>query len=535
MIHIQVLRTRNLKFPGNKLKKTEILCFSKLTEFKYYHGCSSNKSNKKTENPIWNYEFDLDLIDAHSLIFEIHVNSMFARNRFLGQVKIDLFQFLTQGEGKQLINNPNQRFEFQFPISTQDATLDLSFIYSELIYHPIPVEDIKNPIILAWLTLDPIIEYDGINNPIKLELMEVNVGCNNLYLCYYKNIYYSLYNEFVSWKNTRIESSDKNAFVGSEFAQIHKFHLNSLQGVYAVFILNVSNYTGKVKFNLIAKNWKYPQVNEERMIGTITTIDVQVEANKKYVIPCTFHLEKENEKQFLEIDSIPTNNVVFDKTCQTDNDYLDYIFSENQFHSEIISMIKEANPLLSNINIINNNILPQKGQFSIQKLFRNVGLQANSTIRIYYDGFDKMDSFFSVLDMTNKKISKKNVKGIKEKKEWGRSYNLCFGFSAFYDIDLNIIGKDKAIFINDTNKLNQIYHVDVAMTFIDGENETLLFKNKIEIENKYARYSVLLKIVNIDDDWMLIPVNHGFDYKHEMNSAFERLINDQYLINPITI
>lgn len=103
------------------------------------------------------------------------------------------------------------------------------------------------------------------------------------------------------------------------------------------------------------------------------------------------------------------------------------------------------------------------------------------------------------------------------------------------ELDLNQIGRDKIIYLNDDNTLKKVQFVNVAMTTMNGDNETLLIHNKIEIKNIFACFTVLLKIMFINDEWKLIPVNHDFCSKKEMSSAFNRLLDDQYLIKPITI
>ena len=536
MIHIQVIQARNLKFPDNRLKTTDISCFSRFnSDYYYFLGFCTNKKKEKTANPKWNWEFDLNLIHAYSILFKINFGNIFRINKFLGQVEIDFNQFLTHGEGKQLIKNPNQKFVFQFPISTQDATLDISFIYSELVLTPISVVDIPHPILHFWVTLDPKYENDELNNPIKIELITINVGLHNMNLKSGENICYSHFNEFVSWKPTKIESSIKNVFVGTEFTQMHSIQINCLDDVYDVIILDVSNYTGRATLHLIAEgNWKFNQSNK---IGTIEQIDIHIENNKKYVVPFTLHSNfLADGKCDLEINSIPTNNLVFDKKNPYE-DYLDQTLNETPFHSEIISMVKEVTPSLTNTNIVKSNILPETGQFSLQKIFRNAGLQSNDyKIRIYYDARGGRHPFCYVLDMTNKKRSQQIEKEIKKKTVSKKFLNDTFSSrSCMIELDLNQIGRDKIIYINDDNTLKKVHFINVAMTHMNGENETLLIQNRIAIKNICACFTVLLKIMFINDEWNLIPVNHDFYSKKEMSSAINKLLDDQYLIQPITI
>lgn len=187
-----------------------------------------------------------------------------------------------------------------------------------------------------------------------------------------------------------------------------------LDDVYDVIILDVSNYTGRATLHLIAENnWK---LNQSNKIGTIEQIDIHVENNKKYVFPFTLHSNfLADGKYDLEINSIPTNNLVFDKKNPYE-DYLDQALNETPFHSEIISMVKEVTPSLTNTNIIKSNILPETGQFSLHKIFRNAGLQSNDCkIRIYYDAGGGRHPFCYVFDMTNKKRSQQIEKEIKKK------------------------------------------------------------------------------------------------------------------------
>lgn len=207
---------------------------------------------------------------------------------------------------------------------------------------------------------------------------------------------------------------------------------------------------------------------------------------------------------------------------------MDQASNETPFHSEIISMVKEVTPSLTNTNIIKSNILPETGQFSLQKIFRNAGLQSNDCkIRIYYDAGGGRHPFCYVFDMTNKKRSQQIEKEIMKKTVSKNFFVDTFSSRSYMiELDLNQIGRDKIIYLNDDNTLKKVQFVNVAMTTMNGDNETLLIHNKIEIKNIFACFTVLLKIMFINDEWKLIPVNQDFCSKKEMSSEFNRLLDD---------
>lgn len=387
MLKIKVLHATNLKFPNDKIKKTKIDCYSN-SSIKYYYGSFTN--NEKTENPQWNNEINLILFHASTLNFNLYSSSFMAKDIKLGTVDIDLYLFFKQ-ESKQIINNPNEEIQFQFPISTQNAFLHLSFCYTEKLYSPISINDIFDPVLHLWMTSDPQYENDGSYIPIELEIFQLKREFYSLDIRPNDIWYYSYCDNLNSWNVTGVSSSETPIFNGIQFSQIHSFNIRKLYNSFNFFVLNVSNYSGKVTLNFIAEKYfkRLGHLNgfyipipfdDDSEIGLVKTIDIQVEPNKKYAIPLYLFIKQSYEDHKYHVDSqiepILFNDIIFN-TPQiiNNNEYpLDLEEQEIPFHYEIISRIKEVIEPLQNSQIIVKNSIPNVGKVLLYKRLLKLNL-----------------------------------------------------------------------------------------------------------------------------------------------------------------
>lgn len=512
MLHIQVVQAKSLKFPRNNIQKTCIICYSDSSKT-YYYGYFINKH--KTTNPQWNGEFDVFLFHASTLRFMLYIDSIFIRDKFLGKVEIDIYSFFSQGEGKNLISHPNESFEFQFPISKQDATLYLSITYINKTYPPMSFLDIPRPILHLWLTYENEYQYDGFFNPINLEMIQIKTGFYNSING--KNITYSYFNQYNSWETTRVLSSEKNIFVEPQFTQIHTFDLYYLSDQYDFLILNVGNYTGKVTLNFVVENIRYLS-DMKPIIGTIKTIDIHVESNKKYAVPLYIHYNNSYQNKDLEIESIPTNDLIIEK--KEFDDYFDFLMNEKEFHNEIVNIAKEVIPSLQNSNIIRNEFLPERQELSLKKIFRNAGLNPNSKIRIYIEELSRINPFFIIYDREKNKKRKSIQRSLSKKLYFNifrSGFYHKFGFlvSSFIDLDLNNIGTNKIIYYNVENQ--GFCKASIHITYFDDDNEILLFSNSCNTNNINVTFCNMLQFRYVNDDWKINIMNRALLNKKEMD------------------
>ena len=544
MIKIKVLHAINIKFPKDKIKKTKIDCFAN-SSIKYFYGSFTN--NKKTDNPQWNSEIVIKSIHAGTINFILYSSSFISKNVQLGTVDIDLYSFFNQ-EGKQIINNANEYIQFQFPISTQEASfLYLSFCYTEKVYQPIIFCDINKPILHFWITSSPQCEFDGSYSPIELEITQITRNYNISNIRSNEKWHYSHCDKFVSWRTTGVNFSETPVFVGSQFSQIYSFIVYKITNIFNFLILNVSNYEGKVTLNLIAEHYMpFKPIVDDSQIGMIKTIDINVEPNKKYAIPfyllLTSAFEDNKYVYNLQIEPILFNDIIYNKPQIDQNQDLDDLEDhEINFHHEIIARAQEIIEPLQNSQISIINSIPYCKKVLLYKKLNKLGLHINPNIRIYvYKNIHNSDysiygyPFFFVID----KKSHQRCKDIESKllkKPYYRFKSLefhkqfDFAYNLFVDLNLNEIGGDKIIFFNMKLKVEFEYFSfgKYWISHFDGDQETLLFENYITGEKYGLSHKViLLKFDFVDNDWVISPINQYFKHKKDLKTKINFLLQD---------
>lgn len=547
MLHVHVLQAQKLHFPREKPQKARIDCFSK-SSLTYFYG--SFKSNDKTTDPKWDFEFDMDLFRASSLNFVLYCSKILSKDEYLGKVDINMSDLFRQEKGKQLLSNPNTKIQFEFPIQPQDSVLVLTICYSEKVYRPITFTNVQNPIVHLWLTFDPSYEYDGKQNPVELELIQINGQNNSFQNC----IYYHLDNHH-SWKEIGIRSSEKNVLIGSNYTQIHTIFLFLLCNKYNFFVLKVFNYTGKVTLNFVCENYGknsffegrfYPTPNESsNQIGIIKTVDVQVESNKKYVAPIYLHDSVNANQNFdLTIESINTSNLVIDSS-QLPSKYSELVTSEIPFHSQIINKAKEAIPSLNNSNIRRVNVLPQSSEeISLKQILIDLNAATNPKIRLYtgnYNGFSLWYPFFIVYNKNNQQRCKEIESNLLKKPNEFLStpksnHSYRFSYNSLVDFELDKIGTDKIIIFNiecKTSAKISSPSVMFAISHFCNGNETLLFQNFVSDDECDSNCCVLLRLEFVGDDWKLYPMLSYYKQRKELESSVASLYANNWRKNNI--
>lgn len=564
MIHIRVLEAENLPVYNNQLRKTSISCFS-ISSYRYYYG--TFKSKDKTTHPSWNGEFDVDLFRLIELNFTLYGTRFLSKDVFLGNVSIDFIQFISKPPGNQIINGPDCSIRYEFPINcnSQNAVLSLSFSFTPKIYRPIefnPSSYSKNNIHL-WATFSPPIQ--NFETPVDIELLQAFQIEDDTSETQF-GIYYNL------TKETPFECIGKSStpyrFVGpTGLTQIHSFSIPRMNKKYTFFILNVTNYSGKVTLNFILdpkgkiehfedRNYMQPRNSQE--VGTIRTIDVEVQPNMKFCVPYFLYFEyhefKKNVFEFIQCETVKN----FDKSKflndKTQFDYSDKVRSEIEYHSEIMKNVQSI-PENENINFLRTNILPLSEKVSLSKTIEDFHLQPDSNIRIYVGGSktftmgndaytDFWNQGFIVYDkntgqrcpelsesLTSKPISQYSSNFVKsfllQKLKW----------NSILTLNLNQIGSDKIL----------VYYIsasssDLQEAFPPGfflishfvnESETLLFRNPIYSDLRESHFAICFRFEFSENEWKIIPMRYYFKDKNEMNFVLDSMHANNWILPEI--
>ena len=535
MIHVQVIQAKGLTFPKNKPQKARIDCFSQ-SSIKYFYG--SYKKNEKTQDPKWNINFDIDLFRASTLKFVLYSTKILSKDEYIGQVEIDLQDFFTQETGKQIISNHNISHEFQYLISPQNSHLILSFKNTEKVYQPIQFNEIQNPIVHLWPTFDPPFINNDTQNPIELEMIQINGPMSNPTL--YKKCFYSHLDQSHTWNAIGVRTSNKYALICSNFTQIHTLFLYLLSNKYNFFILNVFNYTGKITLNFLCEkccknvffeNRFYPSpLESNNKIGIIKKVEIQVEANKKYVAPLYLYDVFNQDQSFdLKIESFETNDLTIAK---------DQSINEIEFHSKIIEKVKNIVPAFHDSNIERVEVLPKSKEVSLNKIFNDFKLQLNLELRIYVGslaGFNLWSPFFVIFDKnSNQRCKDIESKLIKKPNCILNTLKTNFKFGLLYnatvDFKLDEIGRDKIIVfdLESQNSLKMSTTMFAISNFLNG-NETLLFQNYVTgDEDGDSNCGSFFRFEFHNDDWKIIPMSFYSKSKKEFETKIYSLYQNKW-------
>lgn len=550
MIEIHIISAKNLPVPTQKERKTKIFCFSSSSCHYFYN---SFKNNSDTKNPIWDCKFDVDLFRCSVLTFKLYSSRMLSKDIFLGTVDINIFHFLTNSPGKEILKSPYQLVNCEFPLSScksPNAVLNLSFMYSPKIYRFIQVNKISKPLIHVWTTFTP--SPPNIENIVEIELLQV---------CPYKDnndAFYYYFNKFHPWESIGSSSLSNTILGQTGYTQIHTLYTDRINGKYNFFILKVSNYSGVVTLNFVSekhgrqKNIKNkmfitPKANNTA-IGTIKTIDVVVEPYKKYCCPFYFFYDKKFFSENFEFNSFPLIEAQIQKSDAV-LDFSDFINNEAPFHSNIIESTKSHIQNLNGFNFFETFVLPNTEKVSLQKVFQKFNLQFNSKIRIYINGSTTRSNGTSAythfwkpdLIIYDKSTSQRcpEVSKLLLKKPNCQSPILFkkdihgHEWHTFVDLDLNEIGIDITIVftvhcqspLESANPPGMIF-----ITHIEGDNETILFRNSIYTDSYNIYYASIFRLEFIEDDWYIISMRNCCNKKKQLDFVLDTLCKSRFMM-----
>lgn len=555
MIHIRVIEAENIPIYNNQSRKTLISCFS-ISSYRYYYG--SFKSKDKTTHPIWNAEFDADLFRLIELNFTFYGTRILSKDVFLGKVDIDFIKFISKPPGNQIIGGLDCSIRYEFPIicDSPNAFLSLSFSYIPSIYRPIEFNPstYSKHFIHLWATFSPPIT--NFETPVEIELLQAFPIEDET-----SDIKYGLYYNLN--KETPFESIGKSSspryFLGpTGLTQIHSFSVSRMNGKFTFFILNISNFSGKVTLNFISEqkgkfqhfnnyNYMQPKTPNNEEIGIIKTIEINVQPNMKYCIPFylffEYHEFKKNTFEFTEITTAP----VLDKNT------LNQGKSEIEFHSQIITNIQSV-PENEDVNFLRTNVLPSIEKVSLSKILNDFHLNEDCELRVYVGGSkihmtgnsaytDFWNQSFVVYDKTTGQRCPEISKLLTSKpiSQYASHFTPSFlktklKWNSILTLNLNEIGKDKTLvyFVSSSSDLQEAFPSGFFLiSSLLNENETLLFRNPIYADVRETFYAICFRLEFCENGWEIIPMRHYFKTRNEMDFVLDSIHANNWILPEI--
>lgn len=544
MIRVQILNAENLPVPTKNERKTKIFCFS-TSSCNYFY--NSFKNDENTRNPKWNESFDVDLFRCSILTFKLYSSRLFSKNIFLGDLNIDFSKFLTQSPGNQILKQPYGNIRCEFPLTSYistNAKLYLSFLYIPKIYPQIQIKDVSNTIIHLWATYTPSIE--GNDNCIEIELLQLTLSKDKKN----KDGFFFNLNNHHSWESVGYSSSSLTVLESTGFTPIRSFFLDRISNTFNFFIVNVSNFSGTVTLNFISekrgdpdsfdkKFYISPKIDKKNSIGTVKTVDIKVEPNKKYCAPVYLFYEKKLINSTFAINNFQQISTDYN---QSKSEIIDQLCSEIPFQSSIAEVACCEIAKLNGTHIMKTFVLPENETVSIQKVLDEFGLQKKSKIRIYLNGSTTISTgqnshtdfwrpYFIIFDLSSGQTCPEISKKLSQKPLFNflplfEKNTLPFEWHTFIDLDLDEIGTDKIIvlsigclsYLNSANSPGM-----VIITQVEGENETILFRNPVYVDDYKTFWTTFMRIEYVDDCWNLTQMRYTFNRKRKLEIGVNAL------------
>lgn len=537
MIKIQILSAENLPVPTKKERKTRIFCFSQ-SSCRYFYASYKNDENSRC--PQWNVSLDIDLFRCNTIIFKLFSTQILAVDIFLGEVIIDIPTFLSQSPGKQLLSDPGKVIPFEFPIAysnSKDTKLNLAFSISPKVYRPIQSKEISNPLIHLWANFSP--STSNQSDTVKFELIQVFFTKERKT----KNGYFVHFNNSHPWESIGYTSSSKEIYDPTGNTPIATFLADRITANYFFFILDVSNFSGFVTLNFVAEqngnqfkfsNGEYIIPKKfHPLIGTLKTVNVEVEPNTKYLVPIYFYFEKKIISNKIEFNPFPL--LSRDKSLMSETKtYSERVSSEIAFHKSIVELACSAIDEFKNVNFNKIFLLPNSVCVSLQRTFRDFNLIDDSSVRIYINGLTSYSDggnfyenfwipLFSVIDRQTKKKCRENKIDLNYKKMFQKE---VFGndWHTYCDLKLNEIGTEKMIVFSikcDSSLESSCPQGMIFISHVDGENETLLFRNPIFADSCDSHYATFFRFEFLEDGWNIIPMRNYFQNQKDFDSFID--------------
>lgn len=197
-------------------------------------------------------------------------------------------------------------------------------------------------------------------------------------------------------------------------------------------------------------------------------------------------------------------------------------------------------------------VIPFYEKVSLQKVFHDYGLPINSKLRIHINGSthrtngktshtDYWDPYFTVFNKKSRNRVPNLAKELGEKpnkKERLFTAGDISGekYHTSVDLDLSKIGIDNVVIFNICcNSTLESANTPglFSITSVNGEKETLLFRNFIFADSRGTFFTSFFRFEFIDDSWNVTQMRYYFHEAKRMNFALDSLFANNWVMPSI--
>lgn len=564
MIHIKVLNAENLPLVFGQPTKTKLYFFS-LSSMRYMNYVT--KCSENTANPTFDADVYVPFYRCRLLSFSIYSSKLLKDDIFIGRVDIDLLQFLSQNSAQNIYIYPfgpiKQRFLI---ISSQSSNsyLTIEFSFMTAPYQQINFEKIKSDYFHVFTTYSPPlkINYSQISEPpVEIELFQsfpVFQTDEDKKKRIQNGVYFTL-NKENSWDEVGFSTMKNFVVCPTGISQIQTFNLQSINGKAEVLILNVFDYTGTVTLHFVAeKKGKFESFSDDdyflskssdNKIFEFRKIDVNVEKNKKYIVPlCIIYM-------YPRIFGGQTLNNFPLFSCQK---------SDDNYQTQILNEILKISPsqMVSFQNIEKSNwkschffktyVIPSSQKVSLSKILNEFQLPPNMKFSIYIGGSAKnfRNNFtfsgywtptFLVFDsksrsrcseLENSLVSEANMRNSNPAVNYFRKQIFGLIWTFCVDFDLDKIDSNKVIIlcVKTGSSLDNCFPPG-SLTIVDSNKGNLLFRKQINVSAKNVKFATCLRFQFSEDGWDFVPMFEFFQDELQMTSAVDELYKNNWNVD----
>lgn len=552
MICIRVIEAQNLPIFNGHSRKIIVTCQS-YSSYGFYHG--SFKSREKTENPKWNAEFKIELFRLIDLRFSLFGYRTNQNHFYIGEVNIHFNHFTSQPPGNQITNEDGTNVRYEFKVENcqnENASLSLMFSYKPFLYRPIEFKKSSgvNAYIHLWCNYSPSISDSTPKVDIELFQiikMPVNVKGLRIGLAH-------VLDKSVSWESVGRSSLEKCFKDSTGLTQVHSLALPQISGMFSFFVLNVNDFSGKVSLNIVFEGktkTKYidsllfiqPE-EKKQLIGTLKSIDTNVQENKKYLIPFYIYYETNSTKaNIFEFNHFGQDMPIFDKSKNT---------STFDFYSQVIEKARSI-PYLSKMQFLRTSILPNEETVSLSKMLRDYNLQQGSTFRFYVGGsttfgaasyvlINYWHQYFIAYDKTTgqrcpeiSEIYTSETPNNEPLKQSESFLPISMEWNSILTLNLDQFGKNIVyIFcINCRSDLQTAFPYGFFLiSQLTNNNETPLFYNPVFVDGGICTCATFFRIEYLQNEWKIIPMKHYFRKKNVMEFCIDSMHSNNWILPP---
>lgn len=331
----------------------------------------------------------------------------------------------------------------------------------------------------------------------------------------------------------------------SGITQVHTIQKNLINNKVELFILNVFDYCGKVTLNFVGdENGKYKffpdgeyfvsKSSSDTEFGRFYKVDIDVERNKKYVVPFFIYYMMPRFFEGKTINNFPILTV--DKSTTE--------FSEASFEFQLLNELLKINTKWNDCKFFRAIVLPSSQKVSLSKILNEFQLPSNMNLKLYMGGSCKnyqnnvtlsgyWTPTFIVFDSKSGKrcediekslVSSPNMKNCNPAVNYLQKQIYGFVWTFCVDLNLDSIETDKIIILCvKTGAKLENCEPPGSLTILDAHHEKLLFRKQITVNNGGSRFGTCLRFQFCEDGWDFVPMFKFFPDIEKMNVYVDSL------------